>query len=56
MPLPSESTRLQLTEVSEERDQLRREKEEEVASLNVKLEATERSYEAILQVLNHSII
>ena len=53
MILPSESTRLQLVEVSEERDRLRREKEEEVATLNGKLEATERSYEAILQV-NHS--
>ena len=36
--------------VSEERDQLQRKKEEEVASLNGKLEAMERSYEAILQV------
>jgi len=36
--------------VTAERDRLKREKEEEVASLNGKLHTMEKSYEAILQV------
>ena len=36
--------------VTAERDRLQKEKEEEVATLNGKLHAMEKSYEAILQV------
>ena len=43
-------TQVDLVRVREERDQLRREKEEEVAALNSQLHTMERSYEAILQV------
>ena len=39
-----------LQRVTEERDRLQKEKEEEVATLNGKLHAMEKSYEAILQV------
>ena len=45
-----DGTRQSLFRVSQERDRLQREKEEEVATLNTKLHAMERSYEAILQV------
>ena len=40
----------ELERVRWERDELRREKEEEVAALDSKLHAMERSYDAILQV------
>lgn len=39
-----------LQRVTEERDCLQKEKEEEVATLNGKLHAMEKSYETILQV------
>ena len=39
-----------LQHVTAERDRLQKEKEEEVATLNGKLHAMEKSYEAILQV------
>lgn len=39
-----------LQRVTAERDRLQKEKEEEVATLNGKLHAMEKSYEAILQV------
>ena len=47
MAVRSES---ELERVRCERDELRREKEEEVAALDSKLHAMERSYDAILQV------
>ena len=46
----SDKTQANLEKVTRERDQLRREKEEEVMALNSKLHTMERSYEAILQV------
>ena len=56
--LPSEETVEELKKVRQERDELRRDKEEEVAALNAKLHAMERTYETILQVwceTNHTI-
>jgi len=45
----SEGAQQELICVTAERDRLKREKEEEVASLNGKLHTMEKSYEAILQ-------
>ena len=47
---PSDSTQQMLQCVTAERDRLQKEKEEEVATLNGKLHAMEKSYEAVLQV------
>ena len=47
---PSDSTQQMLQRVTAERDRLQKEKEEEVATLNGKLHAMEKSYEAVLQV------
>ena len=47
---PSDSTQQMLQCVTAERDRLKKEKEEEVATLNGKLHAMEKSYEAVLQV------
>ena len=49
-PFPSDSTQQMLQCVTAERDRLQKEKEEEVATLNGKLHAMEKSYEAVLQV------
>lgn len=44
-----DETRLNLLKVTQERDQIRREREEQVAALNSQLHVMERSYETILQ-------
>jgi septal ring factor EnvC (AmiA/AmiB activator) len=44
-----DETESELVEVRRERDKLRRQKEEEVSSLNARLHAMERSYDAILE-------
>ena len=51
--LYADETRLNLLKVTQERDQIRREREEQVAALNSQLHVMERSYETILQV-NHA--
>ena len=50
LPALQDGTRLKLLQVTEERDRLLKEKEEEATVFNSKLQAMERSYEAILQV------
>ena len=49
-PHHADETESELVEVRRERDKLRRQKEEEVSSLNARLHAMERSYDAILEV------
>ncbi len=44
----TDKTHEDLQRVTEERDSIQRQKEEEVASLHAKLRLTERSYESIL--------
>ena len=47
----AEQTESELVEVRRERDRLRKQKEEEVSALNSRLQAMEKSYDAILQVM-----
>lgn len=46
----SDESRLNLYKVTEERDRLRKEKEEQYQSLMRKMKEVEKAYEAILQV------
>ena len=47
--MESDKTRAELAEVTEERDRILKEKEEQHTTLTGKLQSMERSYEAILQ-------
>ena len=47
---------MNLLKVTQERDQIRREREEQVAALNSQLHVMERSYETILQVRHDYVI
>ena len=51
LPPHAEQTESELVEVRRERDRLRKQKEEEVSALNSRLQAMEKSYDAILQVM-----
>ncbi len=56
MCLNLDSTKTKLSTVTLERDQLKEEKESEVAALNTQIEFIQKSYELIIQVnTDHAI-